>query len=128
MMSPNERYPNVFKPFRIGKVSLRNRVFLPAHTTNFAENFLPTDRHLAYLQERAKGGVALIFLEPLRVHRTSLGRAGGLAGGEPAAVPKLRLITDAIKSEGAHVFTQITHTGRHSDNFTERLPAWGPSP
>lgn len=123
-----KKYPNVFKPFTIGKVDIRNRIFLPAHTTNFAENFLPTDRHLAYLRERARGGVGLVFVEPLRVHRTSLGRAGGLAGADPASLPKLREITDTIKAEGARVFTQITHTGRHSDNFTERLPAWGPSP
>ncbi|OWT63938.1 oxidoreductase [Candidimonas nitroreducens] len=127
-MQASDKYPHVFTPFRIGKVEVRNRIFLPAHTTNFAENFLPTDRHKAYLVERAKGGIGLIFLEPLRVHRTSLGRAGGISGAVPASLPKLRGITDAIKAEGARAFTQITHTGRHSDNFTDRLPAWGPSP
>lgn len=123
-----DRYPNVFQPFTIGNVEIRNRIFLPAHTTNFAENFLPTARHLAYLRERAAGGIGLMFMDPLRVHRTSLGRAGGIAGPSAESLPLLREITDALKGEGARVFTQITHTGRHSDNFTERLPAWGPSP
>lgn len=123
-----DRYPNVFRPFAIGNVEIRNRIFLPAHTTNFAENFLPTARHLAYLRERAAGGVGLMFMDPLRVHRTSLGRAGGLAGPSAESLPLLREITDALKAEGARVFTQVTHTGRHSDNFSERLPAWGPSP
>ncbi|MGE0844939.1 MAG: FAD-dependent oxidoreductase [Flavobacteriaceae bacterium] len=121
------RYPRVFSPFNIGAVEFRNRIFIPAHTTNFAEDFLPTERHVAYHRERAAGGVALIFVEPLRVHRTALGRAGGLSGTDPRALPGLRRITQAIKDEGARAFVQITHTGRHSDNFVDRLPPWAPS-
>ncbi|MDO9524785.1 MAG: FAD-dependent oxidoreductase [Gemmobacter sp.] len=120
------RYPHVFQPFAIAGVTLRNRVFIPGHTTNFAEDFLPTPRHVAYQRERAQGGVGLIIVEPLRVHRSSLGRAGGLSG-ERAALPGLRAITDVIKTEGVRVFAQITHTGRHGDNFVDRLPPWGPS-
>lgn len=122
------RYPQVFTPIRLGQVEIRNRIFLPAHTTNFAENFLPTARHLAYLRERASGGVGLLFMDPLRVHPTALGRAAGLAGASAESLPKLQEITSAMRAEGARVFTQITHTGRHSDNFTDRLPAWGPTP
>lgn len=120
-------YKLVFRPFDIAGVTLRNRIFLPAHTTNFAEDFLPTERHVAYLRERAAGGVGLIIVEPLRVHRSSLGRSGGLSGADRRAVPGLRAMTDAIKEEGAHVFVQLTHTGRHGDNFVDRLPPWGPS-
>lgn len=120
-------YPRVFTPFRIGNVDIRNRIFVPAHTTNFAENFLPTQRHIAYHRERAKGGVGLIFVEPLRVHRTALGRAGGLAGADANALPGLAAIVAAIREGGARAFVQITHTGRHSDNFVDRLPPWAPS-
>ena len=127
-MALENRYPNVFQPIAIGGVEIRNRIFLPAHTTNFAENFLPTDRHINYLRERAEGGVGLLFMDPLRVHPTALGRAAGLAGASQESLPKLRDITAIIRGLGARMFTQITHTGRHSDNFTDRLPAWGPSP
>lgn len=121
------RYPHVFAPFRIGGVEIRNRIFIPGHTTNFAENFLPTARHVAYHRERARGGVGMIIVEPLRVHRTSLGRAGGLYGADRRAKPGLQAIVEAIRDGGARAFVQITHTGRHSDNFVERLPPWGPS-
>jgi len=121
------RYPHVFRPFQIGSVTIKNRIFIPAHTTNFAEHFLPTDQHVAYHRERAEGGVGLIFVEPLRVHRTALGRAGGLSGTDPRAIEGLRRIVDAIHEGGAQAFVQITHTGRHSDNFVDRLPPWGPS-
>ncbi|GAB3434637.1 oxidoreductase [Actinophytocola sediminis] len=120
-------YPRVFSPVEIGGITLRNRVFVSAHTTNFGVDFLPTDRHVAYHAERARGGAGLIITEPLRVHPTSLGRAGGLAA-DPAALPGLRRITDAVRAEGAAVFTQITHAGRHSENVFRRAAAWGPSP
>jgi 2,4-dienoyl-CoA reductase-like NADH-dependent reductase (Old Yellow Enzyme family) len=119
-------YPHVFSPVEIGGLTMRNRVFVSAHTTNFGADFLPTDRHVAYHRERARGGAGLIITEPLRVHQTSLGRAGGL-GTDPAALPMLEKITDAVRGEGAAIFTQITHAGRHSENVFRRTAAWGPT-
>lgn len=117
----------VFEPFALGGLTFRNRIFLPAHTTNFGRDFLPTDEHVAYLAERARGGVALVVVEPLRVHRTSLGRSGGLSGSDRRALPGLRRIVEAVRAEGARCFVQITHAGRHGENAVDRLPAWGPS-
>lgn len=124
--APHARYPNVFRPFRIGKVEIRNRIFIPAHTTNFATDFLPDPKHIDYHRERARGGVGLIIIEPLRVHRTSLGRSGGLSGSESAALQGLRRITDTIHAEGVPVFVQLTHAGRHSENAVDRSAPWGP--
>lgn len=119
-------YPHVFRPAEIGGVPIRNRVFVSAHTTNFGENFLPTDRHLAYHVERARGGAGLIITEPLRVHPTSLGRAGGI-GTSREGLPMLEKIVAAVRDEGAAIFTQITHAGRHSENVFLRTPSWGPT-
>lgn len=119
-------YPHVFSPAEIGGITLRNRVFVSAHTTNFGAGFLPTERHVAYHRERARGGAGLIITEPLRVHPTSLGRAGGLAA-DPAALPMLTKITEAVRAEGAAIFSQITHAGRHSENVFRRTAAWGPT-
>ncbi len=113
-------------PVRLAGLELRNRVFVSAHTTNFAEDFLPTDRHVEYHRERARGGAALIITEPLRVHETSLGRVGGLSSS-PAARGGLARIAEAVRAEGAAVFTQITHAGRHSENHFRRRESWGPS-
>lgn len=123
----SNRYARVMTPITIGGVEIRNRIFLPAHTTNFGRDFLPTETHVAYLRTRARAGVGLIFIEPLRVHPTSLGRAGGLSGSDPRALDGLRRIVDAVSAEGARVFVQITHAGRHGANEVDRLPAWGPS-
>lgn len=122
-----EQFARVMSPFKIGEVEIRNRIFLPAHTTNFGRDFLPTENHVAYLRARARAGVGLIFVEPLRVHPTSLGRAGGLTGSDPRALDGLRRIVDAVRAEGARIFVQITHAGRHGPNEVDQLPAWGPS-
>ena len=111
-MTRTARYERAMSPFDLGGVEVRNRIFLPAHTTNFGRDFLPTDDHVAYLQERARAGIGLVIVEPLRVHRTSLGRAGGLSGSDRNALDGLRRIVDAVRREGARIFVQVTHAGR----------------
>ena len=66
-------------PTRLGRLPLRNRVFVPGHTTNFGLNNVPTGRHVAYHAERARGGVGLIITEAIRVHPTSAGAASASA-------------------------------------------------
>ena len=73
-------YPHVFSPLTIGTTPVRNRIFVPAHTTNYGENNLPSDRHLAYHRARAAGGAGLSIFEAIRVHRSSLGRQQGVNG------------------------------------------------
>ncbi|PWS35593.1 NADH-dependent flavin oxidoreductase [Falsiroseomonas bella] len=122
-----ERYPAVFRPLRIGGVTLRNRILVPAHTTNYGEDNLPSDRHLAYHRARAAGGAALIIFEGIRVHRSSLGRRQGVNGYERAAIPRFARIAQAVQAEGARLFGQVIHLGRHIDGNFARMPAWSAS-
>jgi 2,4-dienoyl-CoA reductase-like NADH-dependent reductase (Old Yellow Enzyme family) len=121
------RCPNVFRPLRIGGVELRNRIFVPAHTTNYGEDNLPSDRHLAYHQSRARGGAALLIFEGIRVHRSSLGRRQGVNGYERHAIPRFRRIARAVQAEGARLFGQVIHLGRHIDGNFTRTPSWSAS-
>lgn len=122
------RYPAVFRPLQLGRVGLRNRIFVPAHTTNYGEDNLPSDRHLAYHRARARGGAAMIVFEGIRVHRSSLGRRQGVNGYERDAIPRFAKIARAVNDEGARLFGQIIHLGRHIDGNFARMPAWGASP
>ena len=122
-----ERYPHVFRPIRIGATELRNRIFVPAHTTNYGENNLPSDRHLAYHRARAAGGAGLIIFEGIRVHRSSLGRQQGVNGYDRAVIPRLARIAEAVRAEGSRLFGQIIHLGRHIDGNYARMPAWSAS-
>ncbi|TRW47590.1 FAD-dependent oxidoreductase [Georgenia yuyongxinii] len=114
-------------PVRIGPAQIRNRVFVAPHTTNFGQAGanLVTDRHLDYHRARARGGAGLIITEGIRVHPTSL-RQLGLQGYSDDAVPGLTALTEAVHAEGAAIFAQILHTGRHSGD--EHYGSWAPSP
>ncbi|MBI2321667.1 MAG: FAD-dependent oxidoreductase [Chloroflexi bacterium] len=127
-MLATERYPHVFSPFRIGRVTLRNRIFVPAHTTNYGEEHLPSERHVAYHAEKAKGGAGLIIFEAIRVHPTSIGRAHGVIGYDPRCVERFRRVVDAVHAEGVPLFGQIVHTGRHAEGYLGRTATWGASP
>jgi 2,4-dienoyl-CoA reductase-like NADH-dependent reductase (Old Yellow Enzyme family) len=123
-----QRYPAVFRPVRLGRLALRNRIFVPAHTTNYGADNLPSDRHLAYHRARARGGAAMIIFEAIRVHRSSLGRQQGVNGYERDAIPRFARIARAVQEEGARLLGQIIHLGRHIDGNFARMPAWGASP
>jgi hypothetical protein len=121
------RYSHVFREAKLGPVTVRNRILVPAHTTNYGEANLPTDRHLEYHRARAAGGVGLIIFEAIRVHRSSLGRAQGVNGYDPACIPRFARIARAVQAEGAKLFGQIIHLGRHIDGNFTRTPAWSAS-
>jgi 2,4-dienoyl-CoA reductase-like NADH-dependent reductase (Old Yellow Enzyme family) len=106
---------------------VRNRIFVPAHTTNYGEDNLPSRRHLDYHRARAAGGVGLIIFEAIRVHRSSLGRSQGVNGYERAAIPAFTRIARAVQDEGAKLFGQVIHLGRHIDGNFARMPAWSSS-
>jgi dimethylglycine catabolism A len=122
------RYAHAFRPISIGPHTLRNRLFVPAHTTNYGADNLPTDRHLDYHRARAAGGAAMIVFEGIRVHESSLGRAQGVNGYEAAAIPRFAAIARAVQNEGARLFGQIIHLGRHIDGNFTRTPSWSASP
>ena len=123
----NLRFPNVFKPLQLGSVTLRNRIFVPAHTTNFGVDNLPSQRHVDYHRARAKGGAAMIIFEGIRVHKSTLGRSQGVNGYDPACIPKFAQVADAVRAEGAHLLGQVIHLGRHVDGNFARTSAWGAS-
>ncbi|MBJ3775583.1 oxidoreductase [Acuticoccus mangrovi] len=122
------RYPSALSPIEVGGHTLRNRIFVPAHTTNFGADNLPSERHVSYHRARAEGGVGLIIFEGIRVHESSLGRAQGVNGYERAAVPAFARVAEAVQGAGAKLFGQIIHLGRHIDGNFTRTPSWSASP
>ena len=118
----------ILTPIEIGGVKIKNRVFLPGHTTNFALNNLPTDRNAAYLSARAAGGTGLIITEAIRVHPTSAGRSSTLGSSDDACIPSFQKLTDAVHENGAAIFAQIMHAGRQANGDATHTSAWSSSP
>ena len=121
------RYQHALAPVRVGGLELRNRIFVPAHTTNYGRDHLPSDRHLAYHRARARGGAGLVIFESIRVQRNTVGRPQGVAGYDPRCVEPFARIARAVQDEGARIFGQIIHLGRQIEGEWERTVSWGPS-
>jgi len=111
----SHRFPNLFQPFQIGPLKLKNRIVMPPMGTNFAEPSAPgfiTERHRSYYAERAKGGVGLIIFEGTRVNPKRLARKGGPDLHGDQFIPGFRELVDLIKAEGARCAVQIADRGR----------------
>lgn len=118
----------LLQPFRLGQIPLRNRVVLPAHTTNFGEKNMPTRRNADYLAARAAGGVGLIITEAIRVHPSSAGRHQSLGSFTDRSVPAFASLVDSVHDSGAKIFAQLMHIGRQAAGDATRTAAWGASP
>ena len=120
-------HSKLLAPAQIGPWSLRNRVFVPGHTTNFGRDNVPTRRSAAYHAERARGGVALIITEAIRVHPTSAGRTISLGSFDDSSIPAFAQMTQAVHDEGALMFAQIMHVGRQANGEPTRTAPWSAS-
>ena len=122
------QFKYLFSPLKIGNTIVPNRISFSSHLTNFAENGLPSERHIYYLAERAKGGAGLIITEEQSVHPTDHAYEKIIEAFNPAVVSHYRKICDAVHEYETKIFAQLNHNGAQSDGTLSRLPVWGPSP
>ncbi|WP_417727358.1 FAD-dependent oxidoreductase [Roseovarius sp.] len=120
-------FSHVFRPAVLAGHTLRNRVVFGAHTTNMAEDGLPGARHIAYYEERAIGGAAMIVVEPMPVHRTAVLTRGNFRHSSDEVIPAFAKLTQAVKRQGAVVVQQLYHVGAHGDQDNSWHAAWSPS-
>jgi 2,4-dienoyl-CoA reductase-like NADH-dependent reductase (Old Yellow Enzyme family) len=108
-------FPKLFSPFRIRDVELHNRLVFQPHLTCLGTlDGQPTDGHVAYHEERARGGVGLIIFESVVVHPTGHMSRRNVKVWDPVVIPMLRNITDAVHAHGTKIFNQLTHGGHTS--------------
>jgi 2,4-dienoyl-CoA reductase (NADPH2) len=117
----------LFSPLKVGSITVQNRIVFSAHLTNYAEDYMPTDRHAYYYRERARGGVGLIITEEHSVHPTDHPYEKLIHAFNPAVLPGYRRITEMVHAEGVPILAQINHNGGQSSGMFTRLPAWAPS-
>ncbi|MFC6090103.1 FAD-dependent oxidoreductase [Saccharothrix lopnurensis] len=127
MRSPDRPLDALLAPVRAGRLELRNRIVMPAHTTNFAVDGLFSERHLAYHRARAEGGVGLIITEGMRVHPTSLGRANTVSAFDDRVIGSLADLVGVVHAGGAKLAAQLLHVGRQAGGHNVLTAAWGAS-
>jgi 2,4-dienoyl-CoA reductase-like NADH-dependent reductase (Old Yellow Enzyme family) len=120
-------YKRLLSPFAIGRVSLRNRlVFQPHFTALGTLEGMPSDEHVAYQEERARGGTALNILESQAIHPSGKMSRRFINAWDPAVVPGLAKIADAVHRHGAKLFGQLTHGGHTSLELPPHI-MWAPT-
>ena len=120
-------FKHIFSPITLRHKTLRNRVVFGAHTTNMAEDGLPTEKHVAYYRERALGGAAMIVVEPVPVHGAAVLTRGNFRHSSDAVIGPFRRLTEASKAEGSVMIQQLYHVGAHGDADNSYHPNWSPS-
>ena len=120
-------FPALFQPLQLRHKTLRNRIVFGSHTANMSVDGLPGERHRGYYEERARGGVGMIVVEPVPVHRTAVLTRGNFRHSTDEIIPHFRKITDAVHGHGAVICHQLYHVGQHGDFDNSYQPNWSPS-
>lgn len=120
-------YPTLFSPLTLRHKTLKSRVVFGPHTVNMSDEGLPGDRHFGYYRERARGGAAMIVVEPSPSHRTGVLIRGNFKHESDEVIPYFRRITDECHKHGTVMIHQIYHVGGHGDQDNSWEPYWSPS-
>jgi len=119
----------IFDPIKIGTMELKNRIVVAPMTVDYANpDETPSDRHLAYYSERAKGGAGLITLEVVTVDGDHRYQQNSLGLYNDSLIAPHKKLVDAIHAHGAKVQPQLSHTGPESlGGFFKGIQPVGPS-
>lgn len=124
-------YSNLFSPFWLGGIELKNRLVMSPMTMNYAtEAGLVTQKLIDYYVERAKGGVGLIMVEGTFFEPAGRGYRNQLGISSEEHTESLKSFTQAVRDhgDGIRCFLQIHHAGwRASSKITNHRPV-APSP
>ncbi|HEX4182962.1 MAG TPA: NADH:flavin oxidoreductase/NADH oxidase [Caulobacteraceae bacterium] len=104
--------PDLFSPYTLKGVTLRNRIVMSPMTMYRSRDGLMNDFHVMLLGSRAAGGFGLVFPEQLAI--TPEGRTSVSCGGiyDDRQIEGLKRVTSIIKDMGAVPAIQLGHTGR----------------
>lgn len=115
-MSTRSNYKNLFSPYSIGTMRLKNRLVMAPMVTRFAtDTGAASPAHRAYLAERAKGGVGLIVVEASYVDPLGQIVACQLAIDRDSLVPSHVELTEAVHCFGSRIAIQLHHGGNRAN-------------
>lgn len=109
-------YSKLFSPMKIGNVEIKNRVVMAPMCMGFGQyNGCATEKMMDYYEERAKGGVGLIFTEITRINDvTGASSFGQLGMSHDYQIPALKRMADRIHKHGCKIMVELHHPGRQN--------------
>ncbi|WP_024302097.1 NADH:flavin oxidoreductase [Pseudogulbenkiania sp. MAI-1] len=119
------RYPHLFEPITLNKLTIRNRIVSTAHAEVYAEpGGLPGERYIRYYEEKAKGGLGLAICggsSPVSIDSPqSWWKSVNLSTDR--IIDPLARLAEAMHRHGAKIMIQATHMGRRSSYYGEHWP------
>ncbi|MCB2077850.1 MAG: FAD-dependent oxidoreductase [Novosphingobium sp.] len=127
-MTAHPKYPNVFRPIRLGPVEIPNRFYMSPHVQPMTTaRRAPTQDVIRYFEERIRGGCRLIMLSmtiPTRVNSVQP------APDDVGNIPALRALSDAIHAAGGKIFAELFYWWGRSGSWqplSPPAPSMGPS-
>lgn len=117
-----------FKPVRVGRYTLPNRLVMAPMTRSRAK-FDGTPGELAAEYYAQRANVGLIVTEGTQPSDDGQGYLMTPGIYSPAHIAGWKRVTAAVHDKGGHIFIQIMHAGRmsHPDNTPHRRQAVAPS-
>ena len=123
------QFANLFTPLTIGTFTVRNRILSTAHFTGFAQNGVPSERHLNYWTSKAKGGIGLVLTEVQPVHPSAGVLDEMIRCYEDACIEPFQRVAAAVHEQGAKFVAQLWHPGSQTSSLVlGGKQAWAPSP
>ncbi len=108
----------LFEPYKLGDITLSNRVVMGPLTRNRAgEGLVPSPFAAEYYAQRASAG--LIVAEATQISAQAQGYQDTPGVYTDAQVAGWRKVTDAVHARGGRIFLQIWHTGRISHSSVQ---------
>jgi len=103
---------NLFSPYQLKGVTLKNRIAIPPMCQYMADNGLANDWHKVHYASLARGGSALVIVEATAVAPEGRITPHCLGIWNDEQAEQLREIASSIKAAGAIPGIQIAHAGR----------------
>jgi NADPH2 dehydrogenase len=116
--------PNLFTPFTIKDMTLKNRIVMPPMCMYSAlDDGIATPWHLVHYASRAVGGTGLIIVEATGILPEGRISSGDLGIWDDDQTAGLGMIAAAIQKNGAKAGIQLNHAGRKCEAQVPRILA-----
>ena len=104
--------PYLSRPLTVGRLTMKNRILMPAMHTLYTENGLPTPRFNEFYWRRAEGGTGLVVVGACRFDgKGAVVSTMDLTRDE--CIAPWRAFTDGMRSRDCPVAVQLYHAGRY---------------
>lgn len=118
----------LFSPITINKHRLKNRCVVPPMLMNFCtEDGFCTEQYASYIEEKAKGGFAMIITENIAITEAAKGYQWIPGLWKDEHIPGFKNMTDRVHKHDAYIIAQLNHPGRQASEVFAHAKSWAPS-